>query len=494
MPMLLKTKTISEPLLKAKYKNQVTDLRLQLLQLQFKIRTQSHPVIVVIAGDDRTGRHDVINELSQWMDARFIRTNAYGTSDKLDEQKPFFWRYWRDLPAAGQVGIYVREWTSTTIVQYLNGDISDKKLKRRTKNIRDFEKMLADDGALMLKFWLHLSKDAHRARLNDTKKTPLFDPKDKLTLKNYKKSVAVFEQMLRGTHRDHAPWHIVNGEDPLQRNIEVGQIIAQEMQQWLEREKPIAQNIEPLLPAEATHHLDRIDLTAKLKKSDYEEALERCSLKLYELVKQAHEQGQAIVAVFEGVDAAGKGGAIRRIASALDVGLYRIVPIAKPSDEDNAHHYLWRFWKQVPANGLMTIFDRSWYGRVLVERVEKFASESEWQRSYDEINHFEEQLDSHGIIVLKFWLHIDQAEQLQRFKAREQTPHKLHKITEEDYRNREKWPQYDGAIHDMLEKTSTSYAPWHVIPARDKRYARIAVFEAFIGALEKRLTKAKKKK
>jgi len=483
---MLKTMNSVSKVKKSDYKHLAQEIRMQLLQLQFQTNTRNKPVIIVVAGDDRSGRHETINALMEWLDPRFIRANAYGPVEKLDEQKPFFWRYWRDLPSAGKIGIYLREWTSTSIVQFLNEEISEKKLARRIQYIQGFEKTLCDDGALIIKFWLHLSKDAHENRVSEIKNTPFFDPKDELALKNYDKAIKTFDKVLSQTHTSHAPWHVINGEEPLQRNLVVGEAIVKQMTYWLGNERP---NIPTTAPPSISNSniLDSIDLSLSISKDDYKAELKNCRSQLRGLMTKAQQRKLAVVCVFEGADAAGKGGAIRRMVSAIDAGLYRIVPVAKPSDEEYAHHYLWRFWRHMPGEGLMTIFDRSWYGRVLVERVEEFASPNEWQRAYSEINDFEEQLNVHGTIIVKYWLHIDQKEQLKRFEARENTPHKQHKITEEDYRNRQKWPDYREAIHDMLVQTDTSYARWNIIPAQDKKYARIAVFRALIDALKSQL-------
>jgi polyphosphate kinase 2 (PPK2 family) len=194
------------------------------------------------------------------------------------------------------------------------------------------------------------------------------------------------------------------------------------------------------------------------------------------------------------VDAGGKGGAIRRITNAIDARLYQTIPIAAPTDEEKDHHYLWRFWRHIPRSGRVTVYDRSWYGRVLVERVEGFATEAEWKRAYLEINEFEEQLVESGIILFKFWMHIGQDEQLRRFKAREEVPYKQHKITDEDWRNREKWDQYKAAVNEMVIRTSTEYAPWELIPGNDKPYARIAVLQTICGGLRKALAEEPGKK
>ena len=477
-----------ETLSKSDYKIREQELRLKLLQLQFKASKKNKSVIIVIAGDDRTGRHETINQLTAWLDPRFIRVNAYGPSEKLDEQKPFFWRYWRDLPAAGHLGIYLREWTSTSIVQFLNNDISKKKLAKRITNIVNFEKALTDDGALIIKFWLHLPKAAHKKRLKKVRNTVFYDEKDELAFKNYNVAINTIEDVLEQTDTPEAPWFVLNSHDEFQRNIQVGTMIEQQLNHWIDADQTqVPPTAQSLVMTDDQQPLSHIDLTQCLSKEEYEEEFVNCQRKLRKLMTKAQAKQRSVICMFEGVDAAGKGGAIRRLVSSLDAGQYRIIPIAKPNDDEYAHHYLWRFWRHIPGNGMMTIFDRSWYGRVLVERVEGFAKPEEWQRAYQEINDFEQQLSQHGTILVKYWLHIDQDEQLKRFQARENTPHKLHKITDEDYRNREKWPQYEVAIDDMIVRSDSKAAGWSLIAAQDKRYARIPIYKALIAQLKKHL-------
>ena len=472
-----------QPMSKNDYKKAAEALRLQLLNLQLALADNHRPAILILAGDDRSGRHETINTLMEWFDPRFVRVNAYRAHNASTEHRPFFWRFWRDLPAAGTFGIYLREWTSTSIVQFLNQEISDTKLHRRINYIRQFERALTEDGALMIKIWLHLSKEAHQQRVVQARDTAFFDPKDQLALHNYEQAINTIDQVLEQTHQPCAPWHIVQADDPWQRNIVVGQAIHRQLTHWLDAAKTIS-NTAPPPDAKNSNVLDTIDLNQVCSKKDYKHQLPELQQTLRAQMKRAWDQQRAVVCVFEGVDAAGKGGAIRRLVQGLDAGQYRIVPIAKPSDEEKARHYLWRFWRQIPSNGLMSIFDRSWYGRVLVERVEAFAQADEWQRAYAEINDFEQQLVDHGIILVKFWLHIDQQEQLKRFQAREQTPHKQYKITAEDYRNREQWPRYRQAINDMIRETDSSAAPWTLISAQDKKHARIAVFQTLIERLQ----------
>ncbi len=233
--------------------------------------------------------------------------------------------------------------------------------------------------------------------------------------------------------------------------------------------------------------LSHSDLSARLEKDDYRKRLNRLQARLHGLSLEARERGISTVLAFEGWDAAGKGGVIRRVTQSLEAGDYRVIPTAAPTEEERRYHYLWRFWRDLPPAGTFAIFDRTWYGRVLVERIEGFASDAEWQRAYDEINDFEEQLAERGYLVQKFWLHISPDEQLARFQAREDTPYKQHKITEEDYRNRERWAEYEQAVDQMVLRTSSDGAPWFVIPANDKLFARIQVLEKVTAGLKQAL-------
>ena len=230
--------------------------------------------------------------------------------------------------------------------------------------------------------------------------------------------------------------------------------------------------------------LDQLDMTQSLERDDYRAELNRLQQEINELAWQAYKHKRTTVVVFEGVDAGGKGGAIRRIPSAIDARLYRSISVAAPTDEEKAHHYLWRFWRHIPRAGYLCFYDRSWYGRVLVERVEGFAKDAEWQRAYAEINQFEEQLVESGVILLKFWLQVSQEEQLRRFEERESVPYKRYKITDEDWRNREKWPQYKVAINEMVARTSTESATWTLVEGDDKQFARVKVLRTLCDGLK----------
>jgi AMP-polyphosphate phosphotransferase len=275
--------------------------------------------------------------------------------------------------------------------------------------------------------------------------------------------------------------------DEYYRSLTVGRILLEGLQAALKtKNRPLAQPHAAPLTASLDERslLDSLDMGQSLAKAEYQQQLASEQARFSGLMRDKRMRRHALVAVFEGNDAAGKGGAIRRVAAALDPRQYRIVPVAAPTEEERAQPYLWRFWRHIPARGSFTVFDRSWYGRVLVERVEGFCSAADWMRAYDEINDFEEQLTDAGVVLVKFWLAIDQDTQLQRFKQREAIPFKRFKITEDDWRNREKWPLYRDAVGDMVDRTSSEIAPWTLVEANDKRYARVKVLRTLNAALE----------
>jgi polyphosphate:AMP phosphotransferase len=364
------------------------------------------------------------------------------------------------------------------------------------------EKMLVDEGALVLKFWMHLSKDKQEKRLKILEKDPKtrwrVTERDWEHYKLYDKFLVVNERVIRHTSTAEAPWTIVEGYDPRYRSLTVGKTILDAIRKRVGeagKKKPAEISAPPPLPSiDQLNVLKTLDLTQKIDKKHYQAELEKYQGKLAMLTRDPRFRDITVVTLFEGNDAAGKGGAIRRITSALDARQYNIVPIAAPTEEERAQPYLWRFWRHIPRRGRVTIFDRSWYGRVLVERVEGFCSVADWMRAYSEINDFESQLDRHRIIVVKFWLAISEAEQLRRFKEREKIGFKRFKITEEDWRNRKKWKEYEHAVCDMVDRTSTEIAPWTLVEANDKNFARIKVLKTLCQRIEDALGVANKKK
>jgi polyphosphate:AMP phosphotransferase len=453
-------------------------LRTALLQAQREIRAAGIPVIVLVSGVEGAGKGEVVNRLDKWLDTRWVRMHAFWDETAEETERPRHWRFWRRLPEAGSIGILFGSWYAWPIVERAFERMDKDSFEHELWRIAEFERLLCDGGALLVKFWFHLSARQQKKRLQDDIATGrITSPLLERHARRYDEFVRTSERALRATDVGAAPWHIVEASDRRFRDLTVGQTLLRAMRQRLANGPPAA--APPPTPAPAPPAgkglLAGVDLTARLEEDDYELQLRYHQHRINRLTWLARDRKRSTIAVFEGWDAAGKGGAIRRITDAADARLYRTISVAAPTDEERSHHYLWRFWRHLPRAGYMTLYDRSWYGRVLVERVEGFASPREWQRAYQEINDFEEQLVSSGIVLLKFWLQIDREEQLRRFEDRQVTPWKRHKITAEDWRNRDKWDAYEAAVEEMLARTSSSGAPWLLIPGNDKRYARIAV-------------------
>lgn len=477
------------------FKQEVPKLRAALLGAQYDmLEKKDFPVVILISGVDGSGKGETINLLYSWMDPRHISTLAFSEPTDEELSRPNMWRYWRVLPPKGKIGVFAGSWYSQPITDRINGNLRRSELDARLTEINQFEAMLVNEGALVLKFWFHLSRDGQKTRLKALEKNPKtawrVTKESYDRLKTYDKLQEVAGHVLRVTNSAKAPWIIVEGTDDEYRSLTVGRIVLDALQRRLKQEgRPTVPVAPPIIhPIDGKNVLSTLDLTQKLGKKDYESQLAKYQGRLSELVRDPRFVGKrSLVLVFEGSDAAGKGGSIRRIAAAMDARQYQIIPIAAPTEEERAQPYLWRFWRHVPRTGRAAIFDRSWYGRVLVERVEGFCSEADWLRAYAEINDFEHQLVEAGTVVVKFWLQISAEEQLRRFQERQDTKFKQFKITDEDWRNREKWDDYVAAACDMVDRTSTGLAPWTTVEANDKPFARVKVLRTVCERLEQAL-------
>ena len=473
------------------YDRREPKLREQLLKAQYDLlANKTFPVIIIIGGVDGAGKGETVNILNEWMDPRHIHTHAFGEMSDEERERPRMWRYWRALPPKGRIGILFGGWHSDPIVSRVAGITDGNQMELAMEEIVHFERMLADEGALILKFWFHLSKKAQKKRLQALAADPRtrwrVTDTDWKSFKMYDRFRKVSENALRETSTGYAPWIVVEGTDPNYRYLTVGRTVLDALTKRLAGAKPAvtraAALLEPALDKRSV--LSSLDYDKRLPRKEYSSKLEKYQGELNLLTRHKRFRSKSITIVFEGADAAGKGGSIRRITGALDARHYTVTPVAAPTEEERAQPYLWRFWRSLPRKGRVTIFDRSWYGRVLVERVEKFCSEADWMRAYHEINEFEEQMVEAGGIVTKFWLTITKEEQLRRFREREKTPFKSFKITAEDWRNRKKWDDYERAVCDMVERTSNELAPWVLVPANDKYSARIAILKTLCERIE----------
>jgi polyphosphate:AMP phosphotransferase len=478
---------------KKTYDAEVPALREALLDAQYDLRSANFPVILLIGGVDGAGRTEVVNILNEWMDPRFIDTHGMGEASEEERERPRMWRFWRALPPRGRVGIFFGSWYTQPLLRRVYDESDNAALDQALEEAKNFEKMLTDEGALILKFWLHLSKPKQKRRLKELEADPKsrwrVSERDWAHYKLYEKFMTVAERLIRETSTENAPWFVIEGEDDYYRSLTVAKTVLQAIRARLDH--PAARTevrAAPLIPPiDNLHILKSLDMTQKLDKKKYKTDLEKYQGKLNLLIRHPKFKEHSVIAMFEGNDAAGKGSSIRRITGALDARMYQLVPVAAPTEEERAQPYLWRFWRHLPRRGKVLVFDRSWYGRVLVERIEGFCSQSDWMRAYSEINDFEEQMVRHGLIVAKFWLAITKEEQLARFKAREEITFKRFKITDEDWRNREKWEQYEQAVCDMVDRTSTELAPWTLVEANDKPFARIKVLKTLCDRIEAQL-------
>lgn len=502
----------SQKLKKREFNERLPVLRAELLEVQNSLRAADFPVIVLFAGVDGAGKSEVVNLLNEWMDPRWLINRAYvrPSDSETDSDQPVFRRYWEDLPPRGQIGLFLSAWYSQVLLGTVAQRVPVEQFPRHAERIRRFERTLATDGALILKFWMHLDKKHQKKQLKRLEANPAtawrVTHTDWAHWAMYNRFVQAGDQVIDATDTELAPWRVIDGADHRHRSITIAQHLLDAIQDRLKISKASGDEevpqeakstelakpaIAPLVKSEfqssRVNWLSGVDLNQTLPKTDYQSRLARSQGELNRLCRQAKQKNVSSLLAFEGWDAAGKGGAIRRILQALDPRNYRVIPTAAPTEEEHAQHYLWRFWRHLPEAGNITIFDRSWYGRVLVERIEGFARPDEWQRAYDEINEFEQELVESGILICKYWLHISPEEQLRRFEERKTTPHKRWKLTDEDWRNRDKWSEYEDAVNDMIQHTNTPLAPWTIVPANDKYTARIEVLDTVCEHLRRTL-------
>ena len=492
---MLESAEIGHRIAKRIYAREEPKLRDALLNAQFDLSQSARgPVLLVISGVEAGGRGETANKLTEWMDPRHIHVVAFGPRTPEELAHPAPWRYWRNLPPRGRLGIFMNAWYNEVMLEHIRGASDVAETNARLQSIRQHERMLTDEGVVLLKFWIHLSRKEQKKRLKALDRDPRTSWRvtraDWEAYRVYNRSHDLWEHLLRETSTGEAPWYVIEGADEHYRYLTVGKILLKAMRGALAAKATTPKRLSaPPAPSviDNVKLIRDLDLTQRLTRKQYDSELEKYQGRLAQLTRHKRFAKHSLVLVFEGVDAAGKGGAIRRVTGALDARQYVTVPIAAPSDEELAHPYLWRFWKAIPPRGGIVIFDRSWYGRVLVERVEGYSSVADWMRAYGEINHFEENLIDDGAVVVKFWLQVSRDEQLRRFKARERTSFKRFKITPDDWRNRRKWNAYERAVCDMVDRTSTEIAPWTVVEAEDKYFARVKVLRTIVDRLKEAL-------
>lgn len=495
---------LSKTITGAEYKKSEKLLKSKLGELQRKAWDLKIPVILVFEGWHISGMGEDINRFILSLDPRGYSFHTMTRPCYEELLKPFIVRFWSRIPVRGKIAIFDRSWYSRAMIECLEKEKPEDELGKYLEKINYFERQLADDGYLIVKFFLHISEKEHKERFRGLKKAGiplLFEEYGKEVIKdlyfvgNYNKYLPFVEKLLEKTDMPYAPWTVVEANDRNFATLKIMMTVIHEMEASIEQatRTPAEKTLKYLdlgtggVPQLNNSVLETIDLSRKMDTDEYKESKKYYQQKLGALQYELFRKKRPMVVVFEGWDAAGKGGDIYRLVENLNPRLYRVVPVGSPNDIEKAHHYLWRFCEAVPKAGHITIFDRSWYGRVLVERVEGFCSEEDWKRAYREINEFEEILTQAGAIILKFWLHIDKETQLERFNSRQLDPEKKWKITAEDWRNRGRWEDYRIAADEMLQKTSTTNARWIVVESNDKRYSRIKVLKTVAEVLEEEL-------
>lgn len=486
---MLKNRTMVEKPADGELKSRLEAAREKLAGQQMLIKEHKLPVIVLFEGWGTAGKGSAIGQVIRNIDPRFFKVFSLEKATEEELRKPFLTRYFTKIPEAGKFVFLDSGWMDEITKDCFQDKMSEKEYEQRIDCIRRFERQLTDNGYLVMKFFFDISQKEQKKRienlLENIDTSWRVSENDKWQNKHYEKCVEVFDRYLEGTNAPSAPWYIVDAKSKKWVELQVLEILTEGIEVALQNSAmavPILQNVFPLVKMPK---LEEIPLDARIEEEEYKEELHRLQEYLRELHNRLYRKQMPVIIAYEGWDAAGKGGNIKRITEALDPRGFEVHPIASPEPHEKARHYLWRFWTRLPKTGHIAIFDRSWYGRVMVERLEGFCSENDWKRAYNEINEFEKELADWGAVIIKFWVQIDKDTQLQRFQLRQNTPEKQWKITDEDWRNREKWDAYEVAVNEMIQKTSTTYAPWHILESVDKKYARIKALKIIIEELEK---------
>jgi len=492
---MLKDVNCTVKLGKGEYKEEINSLGLQLSEMQRTCKDENIPVIIIFEGWSAAGKGSRISSLIRFLDPRGFEVFTIQRTTEDERLRPYMWRFWQRTPSQGRIHVFDRSWYQSLMLGHRKKEAA---LAAPVYDIKSYEKTLADNGALIIKLFLHVSKEEQEKRLkslyNDPETAWRVKKADLKQNRKYPKSLKRFERILSESNHDSASWTVIEADDSRFADVKVYRTVLSAMEKAVKvkqekKENQNKDNDNNTVPSfiNGNSILAEVDLSKSIEREQYDERLKSTQNELARIHNAMYKQRLAAAMVFEGWDAAGKGGAIKRTVAPLDPRGYKVAPYGAPNDIEKAHNYLWRFWNEVPKAGHLTVFDRSWYGRVMVERVEGFCSTADWKRAFGEINDFEKQLVDSGIVLLKFWLHISPEEQLKRFELRTNTPEKEWKITDEDWRNRDKWDNYLEAVDEMLYRTSTDYAPWTIVEAVDKPFARIKVIENVKDRLEKAL-------
>ena len=510
---MLEKVDLTKKLSKEEYKEKMEHLEVRLGQLQRRCKELGIPVLIVFEGFGAAGKGLQIGYLIQSMDPRGFQVFPIKNETEEERMHPFMWRFWTKTPARGRIAIFDGSWYRRVLIDRFEKRTKEKEIPDAFHSINSSEEQLADDGNVIIKLFLDIDQKEQKKRFDKLAKNKetawRVTQGDIERNARYGEYADMMEDMLFKTDTDYAPWTIIESMDRRFATVKIYTTVIKAMADQIEKvekqkaeEKAAAEAVKEgetleasIVAREADREmkelqvsiLSKADLSLKYTREEYKEKLKKLQKKIEKLHGELYRRRIPVVLGFEGWDAGGKGGAIKRLTQKMDPRGYVVNPTASPNDIEKAHHYLWRFWRAMPKDGHAAIFDRTWYGRVMVERIEGFCTKEEWQRAYKEINDMEKDLHDAGAIVIKFWMHIDKDEQERRFKERQENPEKQWKITDEDWRNREKWDQYEDSVNEMLLRTSTDYAPWIVVEGNDKYYARVKVLNTVVKAIEARL-------
>ncbi|MCI0497734.1 MAG: phosphate--AMP phosphotransferase [Thermoplasmata archaeon] len=478
------------------YRALIDALEIKVAELHRRTKDAGIPVIIVFEGWDASGKATMINRLLLAMDPRIFTVHPITAPTAEESARPWLWRFWTKTPSRGRIAIFDKSWYYRVMEERVDHLVDEERWMRAYGHINSFERNLVDDGNVLIKFFLHVTEEVQEKRLRKLRRRTTsawrLIQQEWKHHKHYDDYLEAIEDMLEKTDTRPCTWHIVPSHDERTANVRIFETVIESL------EKGISSSDAPVAGSRAAptrgkkngkpqQVLPRVDLSLTMDEEEYDRRLKACQEKLVELSNDVKLAQIPVSIMYSGWDAAGKGGNIKRLVQRLDPRSYKVIPIIVPTDEELAHHHLWRFWRELPPAGRIAIFDRSWYGRVLVERIEGYCREDEWRRAYHEINEMEQQWTDDGMVLIKFFLHIDKETQLERFRERENIPHKRWKITEDDWRNREKWGLYEEAIEDMLRFTDTKYAPWTIIESNSKMFSRIRTLEKITGDIERAL-------
>ncbi len=480
---------------KEEYSEIIKPLKKKISALGQTLKNAKIPVIIIFEGWGASGKGSFISDIIENLDPRNFKVHSIDAATDTEKRMPALWRFWKRIPCQGQIALFDRSWYYDVSVGKIDNNRDDESADEYIDNIRIFERQLTDNGYLIIKLFLHISKEEQAKRFTKLKEDPAtawrVTDRDIRRYRKYEAHFEAFDNMLTQTDTLYAPWTVVEANDRKFARVKIFNTIISRVENAINQKNLPADTCTdipaPLYKLADAPKLCEYSLDKSIDPKEYKSILKEEQERLRTLHNIIYQRKIPIIIVYEGWDAAGKGGNIKRITQALDPRGFEVVPISAPTASELSYHYMWRFWNNLPKTGHIQIFDRSWYGRVMVERIENFTPPSLWRIAYNEICEFEKYLSDWGAIIVKFWIHIDKDEQLRRFTERQNVPEKNWKITDEDWRNREKWDEYEKCCNDMMKYTSTEYAPWTVIESNDKKYARIKAIRTLISAIEQRL-------